>query len=315
MRAYSSESGNNMPLLILDNVDDPSWFYPQDGHFANNVLPPRKSNIFPPDFNANVATQRPACFSFKDPNLKDLFEAKQLDKAILDSLAFSDSNPIGIKSSPLSNIDTLLRSIMFDFMIIDKLFTFMVDVHKLAKLEISASPGNPDSPAFNLLFDIMALAARTSLKASQFLTAAFVANRVALRETVLDKFDAHESSRETLRGGSFASKNLFGPLPEHFKEKLNAPLGERFMFTLKTSSSNAAKRRGSGISTAPKKRKVQTRQNSQFPQFFQSPQNYQSYAPQGTFPKTTTPSYSQKFQNLKTKARGRGFPKKRGGYT
>ena len=63
MRAYSSESGNNMPLLILDNVDDPSWFYPKDGHFANNVLPPRKSNIFLPDFNANVATQRPLAFS------------------------------------------------------------------------------------------------------------------------------------------------------------------------------------------------------------------------------------------------------------
>ena len=305
-----------MPLLILDNNDDPSWFFPQDGHFANNVLPPRKSNIFPPDFNANVATQRPPCFSFKDQKLKDLFEAKQLDKAILDSLAFSDSNPIGIKSSPLTNIDTLLRSIMFDFMIIDKLFTFMVDVHKLAKLEISASPGNPDSPTFSLLFDIMSLAARTSLKASQFLTAAFVANRVALRETVLDKFEAHESSRETLRGGPFASKNLFGPLPEHFKEKLNAQHGERFMFTLKSSSSNSgsSKRRGSGISTAPKKRKVIPRQTPQFPQFFQSPQNFQSYAPQGAFTKAPTPSYSQNFQNLKNKARGRGYPKKRGGY-
>ena len=305
-----------MPLLILDNNDDPSWFFPQDGHFSNNVLPPRKSNIFPPDFNANVATQRPPCFSFKDQKLKDLFEAKQLDKAILDSLAFSDSNPIGIKSSPLSNIDTLLRSIMYDFMIIDKLFTFMVDIHKLAKLEFSDFPGIP-SPAFNLLFDIMGLAARTSLKASQFLTAAFVANRVALRDTVLDKFDAHESSRETLRGGSFASKNLFGPLPEHFKEKLNAPHGEWFMFTLKSSSSNSgsSKRRGSGISTAPKKKKVQTRQNSQLPQYFQSPQTFQPYAPQGAFPKASTPSYSQNFQTLKNKARGRGYPRKRGGYT
>ena len=308
-------SGNNTPLLILDNNDDPSWFFPQDGHFSNNVLPPRKSNLFPPDFLANVATQRPPCFSFKDQKLKDLFEAKQLDKAILDSLAFSDSNPIGIKSSPLSNIDTLLRSIMYDFMIIDKLFTFMVEIHNLAKIEISS--GNPDSPAFTLLFDIMGLAARTSLKASQFLTATFVANRVALRETVLDKFNAHESSRETLRGGSFASKNLFGPLPEQFKEKLNAPHGERFMFTLKTSSSNSGstKRRGSGISTAPKKRKVQTSQNSQFPQYFQSPQSFQPYPTQGAFSKAPTPSYTQNFQNLKNKARGRGYPKRRGGYT
>ena len=53
-------------------------------------------------------------WSFKDPKLKDLFEVKQLDKAILDSLVFSDSNPIQIRSSPLTNIDTLLRNIMYD---------------------------------------------------------------------------------------------------------------------------------------------------------------------------------------------------------
>ena len=82
----------------------------------------------------------------------------------------------------------------------------------------------------------MGLAAQTSLKASQCITAAFVANPVALREIVLDKFDANENSRAVLRGSSFASKKLFGPLLDSLMNKLSAHSGERFMFTPKLTS-------------------------------------------------------------------------------
>ena len=98
----------------------------------------------------------------------------------------------------------------------------------------------------------MGLAAQTSLKASQCISAAFVANRVALREIELDKFDAHENSREVLRGSSFASKELFGPLPDSLKNKLSAQNGERFMFTPKLTSQPQTKRQ----SSAPKWKKV-----------------------------------------------------------
>ena len=77
----------------------------------------------------------------------------------------------------------------------------------------------------------MGLAAQTSLKASKCISAAFVANRVALWEIVLNKIDAHENFGFFLRESSFASKELFGPLPCSLKDKLTALNGKRFIFT------------------------------------------------------------------------------------
>ena len=98
-------------------------------------LPPKKSAISPPNFTPYVTTQRPPYFSFSDPNLKDLLEAKPLKKAFLDSLAFFNTTPIGIKSSPHSNLDMLLRSGMYDLLIIDKLFQFLFDLLGMKQTE------------------------------------------------------------------------------------------------------------------------------------------------------------------------------------
>ena len=161
-RPYCSNPKGNIPLLILEHAplgcEEPSWFNPKDGYFKTADLPPKKSSILPPNFTPNVATQRPPYFSFSDPNLKDLLEAKLLEKAFLDSLAFTNST--GIKSSPHSNLDTLLRSGMFDFLFIDKLFQFMFDLLGMTQTENSTESGE----TFGLLKSVMGLAAQTSLK-------------------------------------------------------------------------------------------------------------------------------------------------------
>ena len=207
-------------MLILEKDDGPSWFSPKDGSFPSSALPPKKSNPHPPDFLANVYSKRPNLFSFKDPNFKELFESKSMDKAVLDSLVFKDSTPIGLKASP-ANIDYMLRDIMAKFELYDNM--------------------SAESPTLDLIFEIMSLAARTSLKASQTLTAAFVANRTAIRDAVLEKFEGHDTSKENLRGSPFDSKNLFGPIPDSLKEKLNAQHGERFMLHLPRSKSSPNK--------------------------------------------------------------------------
>ena len=134
---YAITPKANIPYLMLDYGEDPSWFYPSDGFFKTTDLPPKKTNILPPNFSANVATQTPKYFSFTDPKIKELLEAKPLEKAILDSLAFSDSTPINLKSSPHTNLDTLLRSGMYDFLILDKLFHFMFELLEMVKTEDS----------------------------------------------------------------------------------------------------------------------------------------------------------------------------------
>ena len=290
-------------MLILEKDDGPSWFSPKDGSFPSSALPPKKSNPHPPDFLANVYSKRPNLFSFKDPNFKELFESKSMDKAVLDSLVFKDSTPIGLKSSPNANIDYMLRDIMYDFLILDKLFTFSYSLVPLAKSELYDNM-SAESPTLDLIFEIMSLAARTSLKASQTLTAAFVANRTAIRDAVLEKFEGHDTSKENLRGSPFDSKNLFGPIPDSLKEKLNAQHGERFMLRLprpKPSPSN--KRSLSLTAPPPKKTKPQFNQNIRFP----SPQWSSSKpTPQWSTSNSIPPKPSENFRT--GKGRGKTLP-------
>ena len=103
------------------------------------------------------------------------------------TLAFTDSTPVGIKSSPHVNLDTLLRSGMYDFLIVDKLFQIMFDLLRMAQTE---GVSGDNKGTLELLKEVMSLAAQTSLKASNCISAAFVVNRVALRETVGQVYDS-----------------------------------------------------------------------------------------------------------------------------
>ena len=95
---------------------------------------------------------------------------------------------MGIKSSPHVNIDTLLRSGMYDFLIIDKLFQLMFDLIRMSQNEsVSGDSGS----------------AQTSLKASHCVSAAFVANRVALKATFMSLVSAKEISSWTV--GNFTT--------------------------------------------------------------------------------------------------------------
>ena len=269
-------------MLILEKDDGPSWFSPKDGSFPSSALPPKKSNPHPPDFLANVYSKRPNLFSFKDPNFKELFESKSMDKAVLDSLVFKDSTPIGLKASP-ANIDYMLRDIMAKFELYDNM--------------------SAESPTLDLIFEIMSLAARTSLKASQTLTAAFVANRTAIRDAVLEKFEGHDTSKENLRGSPFDSKNLFGPNPDSLKEKLNAQHGERFMLHLPRSKSSPSNKLSFNFTApAPKKSKPQSNQNYRF----SSPQLSSKPTPQWSNPKSIPPKPSENFRT--GKGRGKSLP-------
>ena len=162
-RPYCNTPKGNFPLLVLDGGEDPSWFDPKGGYFKASELPPKKSAVLPPDSTPNVATQKPPYFAFKNPQIKELLEAKPLEKAVLDSLAFTDSTPVGIKSSPHVNLDTLLRSGMYDFLIVDKLFQIMFDLLRMAQTE---GVSGDNKGTLDLLKEVMSLAAQTSLKAS-----------------------------------------------------------------------------------------------------------------------------------------------------
>ena len=106
---------------------------------------------------------------------------------------------MGIKSSPHVNIDTILRSGMYDFLIIDKLFQLMFDLIRITQNESVSG----DSGSLEILKEVMSLAAQTSLKASHCVSAAFVANRVALKATFMSLVSAKEISSWTV--GNFTT--------------------------------------------------------------------------------------------------------------
>ena len=47
-RPYCNNPKGNIPLLVLDVGEDPSWFNPEGGYFKNSNLPPQKSAFFTP---------------------------------------------------------------------------------------------------------------------------------------------------------------------------------------------------------------------------------------------------------------------------
>ena len=307
-RPYCISANQSKPKLILDKEDDPSWFSPKDGSFPSKILPPRKSKPHPPDFKPNVFSTRPKLFSIRDSNFKEFLESNQLDKAELDSLVFVDSNTISIKHLPHCNVDSLLKDILYDFLIMDKLFNFVFDLVNLAKMEISdPNTSTPDFPTLDLIFEIMSLAARTSLRASQLLTAAFVANRTAIRDVVLDKFEGHETSKENLRGSPFDSKDLFGPIPDSLKDKLTAQYGQRFMLSLTkpSKSSLPSNKRRLNLPAPPPKKKALPLQSlqSSTPQWSSN-----KSSPQWSTTKPITPRSYENFQNFrKTKGKAKQY--------
>merc|ERR1712215_123329 len=94
-RPYCIPSNQSQLILILRRTMVPPGSHPRTDHFLHQLYHLKKSNPHPPDFLANVYSKRPNLFSFKDPNFKELFESKSMDKAVLDSLVFKDSTPIG----------------------------------------------------------------------------------------------------------------------------------------------------------------------------------------------------------------------------
>merc|ERR1712121_477258 len=64
---------------------------------------------------------------------------------------------------------------------------------------------------------LVVLIAEGSQRSGQSQLAAFVTNKLALRDVVLGKLTFQPTSKHILRGSSFLSPNLFGPLPESFK--------------------------------------------------------------------------------------------------
>ena len=107
----------------------------------------------------------------------------------------------------------------------DAYMRILVDLSNCAAgTSTSVSP----SEALSLIPEVARQAALANARLEQSLTAAYVGNIVALRDVVISKFVVPVRTLEMLRGGDFSTDMLFGPLPEHFANLLDASHGSLY---------------------------------------------------------------------------------------
>ena len=85
------------------------------------------------------------------------------------------------------------------------------------------------------------MVAECNQRSGQAQLAAYVSNKLALRDVVLNKYSSQNTSRDILRGSSFLSHNHFGPLPEFFSESLKSSTNRELRFTRKPFTSSFSK--------------------------------------------------------------------------
>ena len=96
---------------------------------------------------------------------------------------------------------------------------------------------------FDNLSNVNRLAIQSNYRCKTFSIVSCVKAKTELRESVLSQFRGNNSTKEALRGSSFFTDSLFGPLPTSLTDNLNscssrsnAVLSPNFSFSTKTSN-------------------------------------------------------------------------------
>lgn len=238
-----------MPFLKVRPSLKNSWLDPPHKEDPSDTVKiwsseakfPTKTRVVPVDSNIRAPKRIPH-FSVIDESLSKFLLAPAFSSAILDHDAFNLSSS-DVSASPHTTIDVLLRSAQLDNYLQDEYLDIILDV--LPKLMDTLRVRGDDFVAeatshVDLLRKVTTFAAETNQRSGQSILAALTSNKLALRDSVLNRFTAHPSSRAVVRGSSFLSHNLFGPLPESFKSSLRLAGSEGKRLTSKSGASTSA---------------------------------------------------------------------------
>ena len=233
---YEIKSDPASPLLIVDPDLDRSWLRPPvpkpDDSFgywpaATCKLPPTRRTLFPPTTKAKPLGRTPYYHVPDDTLRKTLDSATQMDKVHLDLKAF-DVADVSIRNAPQAALDVLLRRAMLENYTTD---AYLQLVFELSECISGASQTVTQLEAIELLSGVVRQAAMANARAGQSLSAGYVGNIVALRDTVLGRFTVPKRTMEILRGGDFTGNSLFAPLPESFSSLLDTVSGAELRCT------------------------------------------------------------------------------------
>ena len=233
------KSPNNIPLMKIVPDLTGSWFDPphkedhQDTttYWNCNTKFPRKPRMTPPEYLLKAPPRAPFYF-IEDPNLKLLLEAPIFKSIDLDHSAF-DSSACDVSNSTFTNLDSMLRAALFDNFTLDEYLKLIMELIPKVSEEHLTSTDEPLN-SLELLMRVVVLAAECNQRSGQAITGTFIANKLALRDYVFNKFVTPSVSRNILRGSNFLSDKLFGNLPESYKNSLKQATGTQLRCKAKT---------------------------------------------------------------------------------
>ena len=228
-----------------EDASDTAAYWPHTTKF------PSLARITPQDYTQKAPPRNPY-LHIVDENLRKTLRAPTFKSVPLDHTAFPVAS-VDLSHSSLPQMDSILRRAMLDNFSLDEYLQLIIEL--LPTIEKEDTPPEVKLDNLDLVFRLVVLIAEGNQRSGQSLMAAFVANKLAMRDVVLNKFNAPLTSRQILRGSNFLSPNLFGPLPESFRNSLLHNADTHLRLTSKGAASTRSS--ASSSQTAPKTRKRQ----------------------------------------------------------
>ena len=241
-------SSTNVPMLIIDPPLTNSWLDPPSLLNSDDQIKiwgkghsfPSASSINPKKFP--LAAKKACPFTvYKDDELKSFITGTPFKHIDLDPCAF-DKSSLDFSGYSVSKVDAMLRPALHDSFVMDELLQMVLEI------SVSLEPHLKDSdlfPRVDVLMSTLELAAETNRRSGQAILASLVTNKLSLRDSVLKKFIVPPLTKVVLRGSDFKSAQLFGPLPESFRETLLHPNGREYRCRSKKPLDNISSRKAS----------------------------------------------------------------------
>ena len=203
---------------------------------------------------------------------------------------------MSVKDSVHPKIDVFQRAGLYDSFYSGEILDIMLSLIPIIFDEISVySQQEVEIPSLSLMEKLICQSIFSNDRAVHNQSAGFVINKLALRDSVLNKYQAPTSTVNILRGSDFTCDNLFGPIPESFKESLNSHQGKNL---------TATKKGFSNFKNAKSFKRPATSQRSNFNNF-KRPKRNNSFLNKNPFFRSKTIAAQKGFKPKRT------FPKRK----
>ena len=249
--SYKLFQDNRKPIyqLKIDPNLTGSWLVPSHKEepsdtigfwHQNTKLPLTDQIIYPLDYGLKPP-KRPADIIFVNNDLKNMLETKLPDKPNLDHIVFQEpKKAISFKGSFNSKMDSLLKKCLIDSYLSETFNDLALGLFPHIFAEIESHLGDlkdKQFPTIDLLHKLLMLAGQGSARMSNLHISGLVANKLEMRDKILNDFEHPGKTRNILRGSGFLTENAFGPLPESFRQGLCSINGKDLMCKPKDTTS------------------------------------------------------------------------------